>query len=270
METLLHDPDGGRPYPTPGVDNHPLDLVLRPVLCPRHVPVRRRLLLRAARRPPSTCSRTSACRATCTPQIQATSLVGEIYRYQVVGPPHFGLTNLRTVQDWILQRRLLDRPRRRAGQHLGRHHQAIRRRCRSATSSTPTTSRCRRSSARIGNANINVGGRTINIGQQSVNIRGVGLIDSGGADDLTKGYKVQDIENVLLDAVERRADPGEGRRQGLGRLCAAARQGRPRPRGRRRRRDRHHEPHAAHQRRRRRASRPRSRRSTATAACRRA
>jgi cobalt-zinc-cadmium resistance protein CzcA len=50
----------------------------------------------------------------------------------------------------------------------------------------------------IGNANINVGGRTINVGQQSVNIRGVGLMDSGGAADLTQGYKVQDIENVLL------------------------------------------------------------------------
>ena len=45
-----------------------------------------------------------------TPQIQATSLVGEIYRYQVVGPPHFGLTNLRTIQDWIVQRRLLTVP----------------------------------------------------------------------------------------------------------------------------------------------------------------
>ena len=45
-----------------------------------------------------------------TPQIQATSLVGEIYRYEVVGPPHFGLSNLRTVQDWILQRRLLSVP----------------------------------------------------------------------------------------------------------------------------------------------------------------
>src|ERR1700733_1264800 len=31
------------------------------------------------------------------PQIQQSSLVGEVYRYQVVGPPHFGLTNLRTV-----------------------------------------------------------------------------------------------------------------------------------------------------------------------------
>src|SRR5215831_16124865 len=42
-----------------------------------------------------------------TAQIQGSSLVGEIYRYQLVGPPNFGLTNLRTVQDWIVQRRLL-------------------------------------------------------------------------------------------------------------------------------------------------------------------
>src|SRR5258708_21295501 len=39
-------------------------------------------------------------------QIQQSSLVGEVYRYQLVGPPHFGLTNLRTVQDWIALRRL--------------------------------------------------------------------------------------------------------------------------------------------------------------------
>src|SRR5262249_3448877 len=50
----------------------------------------------------------------------------------------------------------------------------------------------------IGNANVNVGGRTINMGAQSVNIRGVGLMDSGGSDDLTQGFKVEDIENVLL------------------------------------------------------------------------
>src|SRR4029077_1372260 len=39
-------------------------------------------------------------------QIQQSSLVGEVLRYEVVGPPHFGLTNLRTVQDWIVLRRL--------------------------------------------------------------------------------------------------------------------------------------------------------------------
>src|SRR5207247_4137833 len=52
--------------------------------------------------------------------------------------------------------------------------------------------------AAIGNANVNVGGRTINMGQQSVNVRGVGLMDIGGAADLTQGYKDSDIENVLL------------------------------------------------------------------------
>ena len=51
----------------------------------------------------------------------------------------------------------------------------------------------------LGNANINVGGREIRIGQQSINIRGVGLIDDGGNDDLREGYKVEEnIENVVL------------------------------------------------------------------------
>ena len=60
------------------------------------------------------------------PQIQQSSLVGEVYRYQVVGPPHFGLTNLRTVQDWIALAAPVDDPGRRGGQQLGRHDQGIR------------------------------------------------------------------------------------------------------------------------------------------------
>ena len=50
----------------------------------------------------------------------------------------------------------------------------------------------------LGNANINVGGREITVGQQSVNIRGVGLFDNGGNDDLTQGCHVNDIQNVVL------------------------------------------------------------------------
>ena len=50
----------------------------------------------------------------------------------------------------------------------------------------------------LGNANINVGGREITIGQQSVNIRGLGLIDDGGNDDIILGSKVADIENTVL------------------------------------------------------------------------
>ena len=44
------------------------------------------------------------------PQIQQSSLVGEIVRYQVVGPPNIGLTNLRTIEDWVVARRLLTIP----------------------------------------------------------------------------------------------------------------------------------------------------------------
>ena len=53
----------------------------------------------------------------------------------------------------------------------------------------------------LGNANINVGGREITVGQQSVNIRGIGLMDSGGNSDLTQGWRVGDIENVVLAQV---------------------------------------------------------------------
>ena len=83
-----------------------------------------------------------------TPQIQATSLVGEIYRYQVTGPPHFGLTNLRTDSGLGIAAAAADGPRRRPAQHLGRDHQAISTSKSICTSSTPTTSRCRKSSAR--------------------------------------------------------------------------------------------------------------------------
>jgi heavy metal efflux system protein len=50
----------------------------------------------------------------------------------------------------------------------------------------------------LGNSNINVGGREITVGQQSVNIRGVGLVNDGGDDDLTQGYRVDDIQNIVL------------------------------------------------------------------------
>jgi heavy metal efflux system protein len=134
------------------------------------------------------------------PQIQQSSLVGEIYRYQIVGPPHFGLTNLRTVQDWIVLRRLFSVPGVVQVNSWG-----------GTTKEYEVDVDLHKLDAynvtlpqiitALGNANINVGGREITVGQQSVNIRGVGLIDSGGAEDLTKGYRVSDIENVVLTQV---------------------------------------------------------------------
>ena len=132
-----------------------------------------------------------------TPQIQGTSLVGEIFRYQVVGPPHFGLMNLRTVQDWILQRRLLTVPGVVQVNTWGgtSKQYEVEVDLNKLAAYNITLSQV---ISAIGNANVNVGGRTINFGQQSVNVRGVGLMDSGGSSDLTQGVRVDDIENVLL------------------------------------------------------------------------
>jgi heavy metal efflux system protein len=132
-----------------------------------------------------------------SPQIQATSLVGEIYRYQVTGPPHFGLTNLRTIQDWVLQRRLLTVPgvvqlNTWGGTTKQFDVEVDLHKLDAYNVTLPQVI------SALGNANVNVGGRTINMGQQSVNIRGVGLMDTGGASDITQGYKVADIENVPL------------------------------------------------------------------------
>jgi len=131
------------------------------------------------------------------PTIQQSSLVGEIYRYRLVGPPHFGLTNLRTLQDFVLTRRLLTIPgvvqiNSWGGTTKQFNVDADLQKLEAYNITVPQLI------SALGNANINVGGREIAIGQQSINIRGVGLVDSGGADDVTKGYRVQDIENVVL------------------------------------------------------------------------
>src|ERR1043166_3497157 len=39
------------------------------------------------------------------PQISPVSPIGEIYRYKLVGPPHYSVLDLKTLQDWVLQRR---------------------------------------------------------------------------------------------------------------------------------------------------------------------
>src|SRR5258707_7977582 len=132
-----------------------------------------------------------------SPQIQASSLVGEVFRYQGVGPPHFGLTNLRTIQDWVLQRRFLTVPgvvqvNTWGGTTKEYEVEVDLNKLDAYNVTIPQVI------AAIGNANVNVGGRTINMGQQSMNVRGVGLIDSGGSADLTQGFRVQDIENISL------------------------------------------------------------------------
>jgi cobalt-zinc-cadmium resistance protein CzcA len=134
------------------------------------------------------------------PNISQSSLVGEVYRYQVKGPPHFGLTNLRTVQDWIVLRRLFTVPgvvqvNSWGGTTKEFDVEADLEKLEAYSITVPQLITA------LGNANINVGGREITVGQQSVNIRGVGLIDDGGNEDLTKGDRITDIENIVLTQV---------------------------------------------------------------------
>jgi heavy metal efflux system protein len=122
---------------------------------------------------------------------------GEIMRYEVVGPPHFGITNLRTVQDWVIRRRLLQVHGIVAVNSWGGPTKEFEvdvdpAKLRAYGLTVPQVI------SALGNANINVGARDITIGQQSVNIRGVGLIDDGGDESIAQGYRVGDIENVVL------------------------------------------------------------------------
>ena len=134
------------------------------------------------------------------PQIQQSSLIGEVYRYTVTGPPNFGTTNLRTVQEWNVLRRLYTVPGVVQVNSFGGPTKEL------EVEADPDKLQAYGMTlpqlvTALGNANVNVGGREIAIGQQSANIRGVGLIDDGGTYDLTQGYRVEDVENVVLGQV---------------------------------------------------------------------
>ncbi len=117
------------------------------------------------------------------PQISPTSPIGEIYRYRLVGPPGYSVTDLKTLQDWVLERRFkavpgvidvtgwggktktydvtVDQQRlQQQGLSLAQVLQAL------------------------NSSNANVGGQTVNIGPQAAVVRGVGLIHS--MDDIRK------------------------------------------------------------------------------------
>jgi len=131
------------------------------------------------------------------PQIQQSSLVGEVYRYVVTGPKDFGITNLRTVEDWVVLRRLYTVPGVVQVNSFGGPTKEL------EVETDPNKLQAYNVTlpqvvAALGNANVNVGGREIAIGQQSANIRGIGLIDDGGTYDIAKGQNVSDIENVVL------------------------------------------------------------------------
>ena len=117
------------------------------------------------------------------PQISPTSPIGEIFRYRVVGPPNYSVTDLKTLEDWVLERRFKAVPgvidvtgwggKTKTYDIAIDQHKLV-----AYGLSVPQVLTA------LGNANINVGGQTVNFGAQSAVVRGVGLIHS--ADEIRK------------------------------------------------------------------------------------
>src|SRR6202166_3307606 len=117
------------------------------------------------------------------PQISPTSPIGEIFRYRVVGPANYSVTDLKTLQDWVLERRFKAVPGvidvTGWGGKTKTYDVAIdQRKLIGYGLSIPQVLQA------LGNANINVGGQTVNFGEQSAVVRGVGLIHS--ADEIRR------------------------------------------------------------------------------------
>jgi heavy metal efflux system protein len=111
------------------------------------------------------------------PQISPLSPIGEIYRYRLVGPPNYSVLDLKTLQDWVLQRRFKMVPgvidvTGWGGRTKTYELQVDFNKLVANGLTLPQLLQA------VTNANINVGGNTVNIGPQSAVVRGVGLIRS--------------------------------------------------------------------------------------------
>jgi cobalt-zinc-cadmium resistance protein CzcA len=143
------------------------------------------------------------------PQLSPTSPIGEIYRYQVVGPKGYSVTDLKTIEDWIIERRFKAVPgvidvNGWGGKTKTYDITVDLNKLINFGLTLPQVIQ------ELGNSNINVGGQTVNIGPQAAVVRGVGLIHS--LDDIrhtmltsTNGTPVlvQDIATVEVGHLPR-------------------------------------------------------------------
>src|SRR6266852_3877872 len=129
------------------------------------------------------------------PQISPVSPIGEIYRYRLAGPPNYSALDLKTLQDWVLQRRFRSVPgvidvTGWGGRTKTYELQVDFNKLIAYGLTLPQLLQA------VSNSNINVGGNTVNIGAQSAVVRGVGLIRS--IDDLASTMVSQSGGNPVL------------------------------------------------------------------------
>jgi heavy metal efflux system protein len=111
------------------------------------------------------------------PQISPWSPIGEIFRYRVVGPKDFSVTDLRTIEDWQLERRFKALPGVVDVNGWGGKSKTY--------DVTVDLKRLNDSGLTLAqvvqalsNNNLNVGGQTLNFGQHAAVVRGVALVQS--------------------------------------------------------------------------------------------
>jgi len=129
------------------------------------------------------------------PQISPLSPIGEIFRYRLTGPPNYSVLDLKTLQDWVLQRRFRAVPGvidvvGWGGKTKTYELQVDFNKLVANGLTLPQVLQA------VSNSNINVGGNTVNIGPQSAVVRGVGLIRS--IDDLSNTMVSQSGGNPVL------------------------------------------------------------------------
>src|SRR5712671_2336123 len=129
------------------------------------------------------------------PQISPVSPIGEVFRYRLAGPPGYSVLDLKTLQDWVLQRRFRAVPgvvdvigwggKTKTFELEVDFNKLI-----AYGLTLPQLLQA------LNNSNINVGGNTVNIGPQAAVVRGVGLIRS--ADELSNTMLTQSGGNPVL------------------------------------------------------------------------
>src|SRR3954462_2046158 len=120
------------------------------------------------------------------PVISPAGGISEIFRYQLKGPPDMDLIQLKTLQDWVVERKLRIVPGVADVAVLGGKTKEFQaeidlNKMMSYGLTLPQIMTA------ISNGNANVGGRTIAIGEQSVNVRGLGVVGS-----------LEDIRNIVV------------------------------------------------------------------------
>ena len=120
------------------------------------------------------------------PVISPAGGISEILRYELIGPPGMSLTQLKTIQDWVLERRFKTIPGvadvSASGGLTKEYHVDI-----DLTKLVLHNLSLAQVVQAITNSNVNVGGRTLEIGEATANVRGLGLIRS-----------IDDIQHIVL------------------------------------------------------------------------